>query len=209
MFELVVARYNENVSWVDQINDRYIKTVYNKVSGDNLIPNFGREAFTYFYHIVNQYDNLADFTAFVQAGWQDNRKIKRGVQIIEDLNNINEVHEYINLVHRHPLQNDKQGRPNGILDIEWCWNELFKDPCPEQINFCPYSMFGCSRERIHNRTISFYKKCLELCTVESNLKHDITGTTRPDMTKGKKYQTPWIFERLFDYIFSNQVQSIL
>jgi hypothetical protein len=74
--EIVVARYNENLDWLKKIEkSKDIKiTVYNKGQDDISIdvpfikiPNIGRESHTYLYHIINNYDNLADQTIFCQG----------------------------------------------------------------------------------------------------------------------------------------------
>ena len=63
--EIVIARYNEDLSWLNKIDKNIKITIYNK--GNNNInfpfiqlPNIGRESHTYLYHIINNYDNLAD-----------------------------------------------------------------------------------------------------------------------------------------------------
>lgn len=70
---MVVARYNENLDWLKDLSWNYI--VYNK-GEDNLpewikneikLPNIGREAHTYLTYIINNYDNLPDYTIFVQG----------------------------------------------------------------------------------------------------------------------------------------------
>lgn len=67
--EIVVARYNEDISWTKPFET--ITTIYNK--GEDNIPNsinlknVGRESHTYLYHIVNNYDSLADITVFFQG----------------------------------------------------------------------------------------------------------------------------------------------
>jgi hypothetical protein len=72
--EIVVARYKENLDWLKKIKkSKDIKiTVYNKGPDDISInaiklPNIGRESHTYLYHIINNYDNLADQTIFCQG----------------------------------------------------------------------------------------------------------------------------------------------
>jgi hypothetical protein len=72
--EIVVARYNENLDWLKKIKkSKDIKiTVYNKGLPDIDIPfiqlpNSGRESGTYLYHIINNYDKLADQTIFCQG----------------------------------------------------------------------------------------------------------------------------------------------
>ena len=75
-FEVVVARYNENLDWVNKefINEKI--TIYNKGKNDFIplpnwtvieLPNVGRESHTYLYHIVTNYNNLADRTLFIQG----------------------------------------------------------------------------------------------------------------------------------------------
>lgn len=71
--EVVVARYNENLEWIEPLGD--ICTIYNK--GDILynskinkvinLPNIGRESHTYLHHIIKNYDNLARITVFTQG----------------------------------------------------------------------------------------------------------------------------------------------
>lgn len=72
--EIVVARYNENLDWLKDIKkSKDIKiTVYNKGNDDITVPfiplpNIGRESHTYLYHIINNYENLADQTIFCQG----------------------------------------------------------------------------------------------------------------------------------------------
>ena len=72
--EIVVARYNENLDWLKKIKkSKDLKiTVYNKGKDDIdvpfiQLPNIGRESHTYLYHIINNYDNLADQTIFCQG----------------------------------------------------------------------------------------------------------------------------------------------
>ncbi len=70
---LVVSRYNENLDWLKNVSWNYI--VYNK-GEDNLpewiknkirLANIGREAHTYLTYIIDNYDNLPEYTIFVQG----------------------------------------------------------------------------------------------------------------------------------------------
>ena len=72
--KVVVARYNEDVRWLLHIIS--IVTVYNKGLDDlDYVPqnkiikceNVGREGGTYVKHIIDNYDNLDDYTAFIQG----------------------------------------------------------------------------------------------------------------------------------------------
>jgi hypothetical protein len=92
VIDIVVARCNENVdSWIKRVVDQaadgsgvvrfcvYNKGAPNSVTQDlsteqkyrvtvvDSIPNIGREAHTYLYHIVERYSALAELTLFVQG----------------------------------------------------------------------------------------------------------------------------------------------
>ena len=75
--EIVIARYNEDLTWLKKIPKTIKITIYNKGLDDIKIagvkydiiklPNIGRESHTYLYHIINNYDNLAHKTIFCQG----------------------------------------------------------------------------------------------------------------------------------------------
>lgn len=69
MKQLVLARYKENIDWIKQSNCPSI-IIYNKDEMPTFgvpLPNIGREAHTYIYHIIANYHKLADVTIFSQA----------------------------------------------------------------------------------------------------------------------------------------------
>jgi len=78
-YQIVVSRYKEDISWL--ILFKNITLVYNKGNNDHLLskfdtvqlPNIGRESHTYLYHIVQNYDNLADHTIFFQGKINDHK----------------------------------------------------------------------------------------------------------------------------------------
>jgi len=70
--EVVVAHYTENLSWTREYERPGVEfTVYSKSmpppEGSIVLPNVGREAHTFLYHIVRHYHHLADWTVFTQA----------------------------------------------------------------------------------------------------------------------------------------------
>ena len=70
--EIVVARYNENLDWLKLLSEKVKITIYNKGNNDIdfpfiALPNIGRESHTYLYHIITNYNNLADRTIFCQG----------------------------------------------------------------------------------------------------------------------------------------------
>ncbi len=67
---IIVARYNEDITWTKEFPN--VK-IYNKGSklGDEYneicLSNVGREGHTYYKHICDNYDNLEDYTIFLQG----------------------------------------------------------------------------------------------------------------------------------------------
>jgi hypothetical protein len=66
----VIARYEENIDWVDKLNCEYI--IYNK--GSHLenreyikIENKGRDLDTYFHYIIENFEKLPSYVIFLQG----------------------------------------------------------------------------------------------------------------------------------------------
>jgi hypothetical protein len=79
--EVVVSHFNENLDWLSKLTSAEEKprvSIYTKGQQPlheleskmdvHQLPNVGREAHTYLNHIVKNFDNLADWTIFTQAG---------------------------------------------------------------------------------------------------------------------------------------------
>jgi hypothetical protein len=71
---LIIARYNENLDWIEYIpkNLNINIIIYNKGLDDISYPsiklqNIGRESHTYLYYIIENYDNLADINISTQG----------------------------------------------------------------------------------------------------------------------------------------------
>jgi hypothetical protein len=65
-YEIVVAKYNEDISWTK--NYKHVK-VYDKSKGD--LPNIGGESHTYLTYIIENYENLPDVVFFTQGKFSD------------------------------------------------------------------------------------------------------------------------------------------
>lgn len=102
--EVVIARYNEDVSWTDKI--KYPVKIYNKNQNDfdkfeNNLPNVGREAHTFFSYIVNNYDKLPDYVTFLQGNPFDHCR-----DAVEKINNFDFKTEFLPLgtVHKQTME---------------------------------------------------------------------------------------------------------
>jgi hypothetical protein len=91
-FEIVVARYNENMSFILEEPFKNFNVIcYNK--GINFpicnlscniinIPNVGRCDHTFLYHIIKNYYNLAEVTIFLPASCMDSHKKNKTLHTI-------------------------------------------------------------------------------------------------------------------------------
>jgi hypothetical protein len=71
--EIVLARCKEDIRWISLFGYERITTVYDKCGSSDgpgrhvQLANTGRESGTYLHHIVNNYDNLAEWSVFTQG----------------------------------------------------------------------------------------------------------------------------------------------
>jgi hypothetical protein len=211
--EVVIALYDRDISWIDKLNSNVKVTIYRKGtlrSHPNeifLSNNVGRDVHTFFYHIVNNYNNLSDYTFFSQDYPFDH------IQNYVDL--INGKINHWNTISNHhfegywgfnyaeimwPLQpaahfegminiDDIKGRPHHWEDlpIEEYWNELFDHPVPDHVEYTPGGHFGISKEQIQMRSLAFYQKILYYLENE--------------------FLSPWIVERLEPYMFNSTIKT--
>lgn len=83
--DIVIARYKENLNWLNEIDLSQFRYVYVYDKGGNWqntsaniknvpLPNVGREPHTYLHHIIVNWDALADVTIFLPGSCDANHK---------------------------------------------------------------------------------------------------------------------------------------
>jgi hypothetical protein len=170
-FCIVVARYNENLEWTKQFSN---VIVYNKGSSltndfnQILLNNVGREGHTYYKHIYDNYDNLADYTFFLQGNPFDHSP-----NIISNLN------KYINnqdlsidfaFLSERILDCNLTGCPHHPnLPLILVYKKLFdKKNKYMKFNFGAGAQFIVSKKKILQRPKEFYLKIVEMLENEIN-----------------------------------------
>ena len=120
--EVVISYYGEDLYWIKNIKSRYKFIVYNKTDVDVphtiKLDNIGRETNTYFYHIINNYDNLSDWVFFSQG------------------NPIEHVKDYEFILNNFPKSLDKSKLSNN--ECHFFANGLFKEKLISYSNGTPY-----------------------------------------------------------------------
>lgn len=238
---LIVARYREDVSWLDLIKNEKDVFIYNKntqldhdeynikpsyvdVDGVKLcdLPNIGRESHTYLYHIVNNYDNLADVNIFLQG-----RPFDHCPHILNDIKQLPENVSY-KPFSRYANQNRQDflnihNSPDVGVNFFYgthytLYKELFGKELPDKYAVGIHGMFAVSRELILQNSKDVYVKCLE----KFNRKVYLTGFAMDSQGYDpQRLQTPeiisryggvpngegfsWMFEYFWDLLFHSQL----
>lgn len=196
--EIVISRYNEDLEWLN--NENFIKyptVCYNKGINDEFfkpsnmriekLPNKGRCDHTYLYHIVNNYDNLAENTLFFPGSCNLPHKIDKITKLLE------EFEEYKNTVFlgnyykdgvKETLYNftreyyssedaknlsintDTKLEPAKIRPFGKWYEAHFGDLFIQYVSF--YGIFGVNRKHILQHPKSYYEDFLNEFTDSSN-----------------------------------------
>jgi hypothetical protein len=188
-YTIVVARYNEDVNWTNKFSNVII---YNKgapISGEFnqvLMKNVGREAHTYYRYIVDNYNNLEEYTIFLQ-----------GYPFIHSENLFYNL--FINYINKEDLDIDFAFLSEHIafcnltgceyhpgLPLIELYEKIFGEKKTD-LNFLfgAGAQFIVSRKRILKRPIEFYLNIVEI--LESNM---------------YEWTAPWVIERFHRLIFS-------
>jgi Protein of unknown function (DUF3431) len=152
--QLVLARYNEDVTWAKDIADCII---YNKGATLNdprqvlLKENPPwRESHTFLTHIVRNYDNLADYTTFAQAHPFDHCK--------NFLDRWQDEHDFCFVADWIVADNEIGIPHHPSLPLGWCFEQIWQKPAHNCFIFGAGAQFTASRERIHFQEREFYEK---------------------------------------------------
>jgi hypothetical protein len=215
--ELVISSYTEDLLWINEIDSSVKLYVYNKDNRPNTInlPNIGREAHTYLYHICNNYNNLSDYIFFLQGRPFDHTgdciNIVNGIEHYWNEKSQLRYDGYWGYAHNFlgtmwtltpstqfsgeclPCRYDGYPHcssfPNGMLPISDIWDEIFEINIPHTLEFVPGCQFHVHKKLIHNRSLNFWNKLYEM-----SISHEFF---------------PWIFERIAPYVFDNNFKTKL
>ena len=175
MITIIVARYNENIEWTKQfsnviIYNKWIKLVnnHNKEYNEIMLDNVGREGHTYYKYIYDNYDNLNEYTVFLQGNPFDHSP-----NIINNLNKyisnpeLNIDFEFLseNII----LCNLTRCNRHYNLPLKSVYNHLFNEK-KEELSFIfgAGAQFIVSRKHILMRPKEFYLKIVELLNKHIN-----------------------------------------
>jgi hypothetical protein len=192
-FEIVVAKYREDVAWIDAVAANV--TLYSKDAADTgkypVLANLGREGGTYLHHIVNHYDDLADRTLFLQ-GDPFPHPLLALVDYTTDPAPFTCAacecsHIEDPIPWSSPLQRIDRPPMEAFLRLIEC------DPNMTSFQWVQGAQFASSREQIRRRPLDYYRRLWEV-------------TQQEWVTLGGRqfdnHHVAWLFELFWRYVFS-------
>ena len=169
---IVVARYNEDIEWTRMFPNVLI---YNK--GDKFEPesdqiyneirleNVGRECHTYYKYIYDNYDNLEDYTIFLQGNPFDHSpNILQNLHYLfttKDISNF-DFKFLSNVLNKCSLEkcHFHLGPHLPLRDV---YEKLFNKRVDDlQFIFSPGSQFVVSKDTIRRRPRDFYARIVDM-----------------------------------------------
>ena len=172
-FCIIVARYNESVEWTKQFPNVII---YNKgIQLDNsyneiFLDNVGREGHTYYKYICDNYENLSDYTIFLQGNPFDHspnilsnlNKYINNTELIIDFEFLSEQ------IHNSSLELEST-RYLQCKNIHKSWEKIFGVNIENQeCIFGPGAQFIVSKNKILKNTKEFYKNIVKMLEYSIN-----------------------------------------
>jgi hypothetical protein len=184
--KIVIAKYLEDVSWINQMDGYDIFIInknpqeYGKYQMD--LPNEGRESHTYLNYIIKYYDELDEYTCFLQGKPFDHLVESRTDHsfFLNLIKNFKYDRDFIGLGDLHT----ETVNPPSVREARF---DLLKDIIinipSEKITFNCSGQFIVSKKNIHKHTKDFYVELLK--------RHYMF------------WEIPWTLERLWGVIFSS------
>lgn len=191
-FELVVARYDEDLAWLKRVPGDFQVTVYDKGGGGSggvCLPNNGREAHTYLHHLYERHASLADLTVFVQGRPFDHapdlhkvlRSLAGGSFGVSDFHWLGFLADTDDSRGRRLFVPWSKNPDRAELPLDDFHQQIFGAPGPDTFRFFVGAQFIVTREAARRRDREFYGRA-----------RDLASTIR---------LAPHCFERCWDRIF--------
>jgi nucleoside-diphosphate-sugar epimerase len=204
-YKLVVAKYNENVEWINYMDKDHV-IIYDK--SDNPIENsisrknIGREVESFLYYILQNYDNLPDYVIFAQGNPFDHMNddiTPHNFQTkLDTILNINNPYT-IPLLFRS-IREDKYMHQKSLKCIEY-FSFIFDEEMQDIFEFAPGCQYIIPKHIILKRTKNEIANVHRLLLNTNIL--TLTQVYSETIPFDKYSMCGWTFERLMWYFFSN------
>lgn len=189
--DIVIARYEEDISWVNTLQIKYSNIyIYNKGSDFTIanlpnihvikLPNIGRESHTYLYHVINNFNTLPDMTIFIPGSvLAIDYKREKFFKLMKSLNHhfestiVGDINKEANdtlkdfTIDTYKITNENNRRKNPNENLEKSkyrpFGKWFETHFPgEKLTCVSYNgIIAATRKSIQKRSLDFYKTLLD------------------------------------------------
>lgn len=180
-YKIVVARYDEDVNWLNSELKNCI--IYNKgeklnIENEIILDNIGRESHTYLHYIITNYKNLPDVVVFTQARISDHRRTDNINYLINLKNEAFALGKSFPYgIHKHTVKHtswNKDWNKNDdntyylhnnylnnkhILFIDWFLENIDRK-YPDPIKIYWNAIFSVKKKLILKHPLEYYKKLI-------------------------------------------------
>jgi len=155
---LVVARYNEDISWLGDVKIPYLIYDKGEVSPDGIkAENIGLDPDTYLSFIIENYDSLPDRVFFAQGDPFDHVRREDFFYWLNKWIDPGQVQSGSPIFRLAPINAHWREESDNHSDlapfIRQTWTELFGVEMPEMIYYPAGQIFGYSAKRIKARSL--------------------------------------------------------
>lgn len=192
--KILIAHYNEDLIWTKNLKYNYTIISKNGIKYE-IIPNKGNEASSYLQYIIENYNNLANYTFFIHGhrnSWHHKENIDKKI------NNIIIKHDYYNLNDQnitttYELSQRENNEYKIIIElIPILENIINKKIDFEKIKYRSCAQFYVSKKNILLNEINIYKKLYEFI-MSTNI---------------SSYFISRLFEYTWHFIFTHNLEDI-
>jgi hypothetical protein len=193
--KIVIARYSEDVSWAEQFDNVQIynkgDVIENTRHHQTLLNNFGREAHTYLFHILDCYDELDDITCFLQGDFfvhtnehfPEYKMYRENPNLVEDFDKAffsNLDNGFSKTFLNYPIDHFEDDRV-----IDWFKTRIDTNGLVDLTNakICWGACFSVTKEKIYSRSREYYLNLIQDAEVNQHF--------------------PWWAERSWYYILND------
>jgi hypothetical protein len=199
-YDLVIARYNEDLNWINQLNlDNINLCIYNKGINNidfsyRSLKNIGGDTHTIITHIVENYNNLPEYLIFVQGNpfnrckniinlinsHVDNKFVYLTDYIVTTETLSGWYEDIIMRERNKPWFEENKNAFKQCFSLKQLVNIILPNEVPFNLEFAAGQQFITNKQYILNRSLDFYS------TLLNRFNYD--------------YILPWNIERLWKYI---------
>lgn len=171
--KIIIARYNEDISWIKYLNKEFKDIlIYNKglslnIPNEIMMENVGREGHTFYKYIYDHYDELDDYTIFLQGNPFDH--LPNTISIINNIIHYKKQFKF-KLLSKKLLHCDLiQCKYHPNLPLYKTYQYLFKtDKQNLSFLFGPGGQFIVHKSEILKHSKDFYLKIVNLLDYSVN-----------------------------------------